>query len=328
MSSHAIFVAAISAAFLAASASKAAAPASDGNAADGAAADTAAGASGGSGGDQAATKDPTPAGYVGPDIPAGGTSPNNPTRYFSTREGYDADGHATFAFDLALFLYLPSTHATIGLNRPNGTDVTIDRPRPTIADISKLAYAFDCDCMVRYGDWSAEVTFLYLSTKEQTRVAPLPPALPAATLNTNLRVAYVQPGIGYRLFRWDQVSIDVRAGITYAGLTVDSDFAAGEFSHSGSYGPSFVQGWAGARIDYYPTPRWRIESTAAMTGIFQQAGWNAKIAASYLFTKWFGITIGYRASQTNQQGGLGLGGVNRNINILFRGPMASLDFRF
>ncbi|MBV8681603.1 MAG: hypothetical protein JO111_01930 [Caulobacteraceae bacterium] len=264
-----------------------------------------------------------------PDIPGGGTTSNNPTDLFSTREGYDASGHAKPAFEAEMWLYLPAVHATIGLNRRNGTDVVVDRPRPTIADVVKgVSFAFDCDCMVRYGDWSAEVTFLYVSTKEKTNVLPLPGALPAATINTNLRAIYVQPGIGYRLFRWDQVSIDVRAGITYAQLNTDAEFALGQFSRSASYSPGFVQGWAGGRIDYYPTPRWRLESTAGITGLFEQAGWNAKIAASYLVTKWFDVTIGYRASQTNQQGGLGLNGVNRNINILLRGPMASLGIRF
>ena len=321
MATQSLFVAATVAALLAASAVEAAEPAADAESAGGAAV---------GGGDVASGQAAATANtgiFAG--IPAGGTSTKNPTDLFSTREGYDAAGNAKPAFEAAMWLYLPAVHAMVGLNRPNGTDVVVDRPRPTIADVAKsISFAFDCECMVRYGDWSAELTFLYVSTKEKTTVPPLPPLLPPAALNTDFRAIYVQPGIGYRLFRWDKVSIDVRAGITYAQLATDAEFTLGEFSKSSSYTPGFVQGWAGARIDYYPTPRWRFETAAAMNGLFEQAGWDAKVAASYLFTKWFDVTIGYRASQINQQGGVGLGGVNRNIDILLRGPMVALGVRF
>jgi hypothetical protein len=260
---------------------------------------------------------------------AGRAPANNPTRLFSSREGFNADGRPTPAFEAQLWLYLPAVDATIGLNRPPGTDIVINRPRPTVADVvNHLSFAFTCDCTVRYGDWSADVTVLYVSTKQKTNVPPLPPALPQAVINSTLSVVYVSPGLGYRVLRTDHVSLDLRAGFTYAALNADAEFLAGQFARAASYNPSFIQPWMGERIDYYPTPRWRIENTAALTGIGGPAGWNAKIGVSYLVTSWFDVTLGYRASETKRDLDPRPDGALRNVRILFYGPVAALGFRF
>jgi hypothetical protein len=259
------------------------------------------------------------------------SAPNNPTpNLFSTREGFNADGRPTPAFEAQLWLYLPAVNATVGLGRPPGVDINVNRPRPTLADVAKsLSFAFDCECTVRYGDFVGEVSFLYVATKEKTSFPPTPPLLPQAVLNSKVDVIYVSPGIGYRLLRTNNLSIDARVGFTYAALDTDAEFAAGRFAASRSFTPSFTQAWLGERIDYYPSPHWRIESTAAITAIGESRnGWNAKFAVSYLVNKWVDVTLGYMGSQLNHDEPLARDGSNRSASILLYGPMAALGVRF
>jgi len=253
--------------------------------------------------------------------------------FFSATDGFK-DGAPTFTFELAPYLYLPNVNGTIGLGRPSGEDIDVDRPRPTVASlVPKLNFAFDCDCLARYGNWSAELNFIYISVKQQTVVPPLPPNVPQATLNTKLSTFYVSPGIGYRILssesgHWD---VDYRMGFTYAGVSADSDFAAGEFSASGSHTIDFIQPWIGGRFDYYPTRRWRLQSTAAATGLGVDngsVGWNAKGTISYLFTSWFDVELGYGASETYRDPSILPDGTNRTLRLLLYGPIAALGFRF
>jgi hypothetical protein len=258
------------------------------------------------------------------------TAPNNPTDLFSTREGFDAEGRAKPAFEAELWLYLPAVNATIGLGRPPGVDIGVSRPRPTLADVvSGLKFAFDCECTVRYGDFVGEVTVLYVATKQKTSFPPVPPQLPPAVLNTNLDVIYVSPGVGYRVLRTDHISADARVGFTYAALSADAEFALGRFTSSKSVNPSFIQAWLGGRIDYYPTPRWRIEGGAEATGVGEaEPGWDAKFVVTYLINKWVDVSLGYRGSQFNHDAPTASDGSVRSASILLYGPTAALGVRF
>ena len=256
-------------------------------------------------------------------------APSNPTPYFSSREGFDAEGRMKPAFEAQMFLFLPAVDATIGLNRPPGTDISISRSRPTAADVvNHLSFAFTCDCSVRFGDWSADVTVLYISTDQKVTVPPIPPALPQAQLKSKLSVLYLSPGLGYRVLRTNLASVDLRAGFTYFELDTDAEFTAGQFARAKSYTPNYIEAWMGERFDIYPSPRWRIENTAALTGIGTAAGWNAKLEVSYLFNKWFDLSLGYRASETRRDPGTESNGAVRSTRILLYGPVAALGVRF
>lgn len=254
--------------------------------------------------------------------------------FFSASDGFKADGAPTFTFELEPYLYLPYTNATIGLDRPAGEDINVNRPRPTVASlVPKLSFAADCDCLVRYGNWSAEVNFIYISLKEHTNFLPLPPNLPAATLDTKLRTYFVSPGIGYRVFssdkgHWD---IDYRVGFTYAGVTADSDFAAGEFAASGSHTVDFIQPWVGGRFDYYPSRRWRLQTTVAATGLGVDngsVGWNARGTVAYMFNSLFDVQLGYGAQETYRDLSILPDGSDRSLRLLTYGPILALGFRF
>jgi hypothetical protein len=253
---------------------------------------------------------------------------------FVANEGFNANGSPTLAIELQPYLYLPHSSITIGLARPPGEDITIDRPRPTLADVlAKLNAAFDCDCDVRYGNWSGEVNILYVSVSTKTNLGGMG-RIPPATLDNTATVFLISPGIGYRVLPTtssSKVSVDLRAGFTYASLTAESDFQAGEFAHTGNHGVDFAQPWVGTRVDYYPSTKWRIENTLALNGLGVDGGslgWNVKLGASYLITKWLDVSFGYTAQKVERDTPPLPDGANRSVDVLLRGPYAALGLRF
>jgi hypothetical protein len=254
--------------------------------------------------------------------------------YFSPREGFSDGGAPKLTFEVEPFLFLPRVDATIGLGRPRSQDITINRPRPTVAEIlKKLSFAFDCDCLVRYGNFSVDTNFIYVSAKNQTLVPPLPPSLPQATLNVKSSFYIVSPGLGYRVFSSmpSKVSLDLRAGFTYQGADADSEFQAGQFTSSGTHSVSFVQPWIGERFDYFPSRRWRLENTFSLTGLGVDngtIGYNAKLSATYAVSKWFDVQFGFAAVETKRTFTILPDGTNRNFRVLLYGPVAGFGFRF
>jgi hypothetical protein len=57
-------------------------------------------------------------------------------------------------------------------------------------------------------------------------------------------------------------------------------------------------------------------------------GWNARVALSYLVTKWLDLSLGYFATQTTMPSGAGATRDARSLNLLSYGPIAAVGFRF
>lgn len=94
---------------------------------------------------------------------------------------------------------------------------------------------------------------------------------------------------------------------------------------------SFLQPWVGTRVDYYPSPKWRIENTLALNGLGVDGGsvgWNTKLAFSYLITKWLDVSLGYAAQKLNRDTPTLADGSNRSVDILLYGPYAAVGLRF
>jgi hypothetical protein len=253
---------------------------------------------------------------------------------FSATEGLSSSGAPQLTAELQPFVWLPATSASIGLNRPPGTDLVVNLPRPTIADVAgSLDGAFSCACLVRYGNWSGEVTVEYVGLHTSEFVAPILPGGTGATLNNHLRVFYIQPGIGYRVLpnsSLSDVSLDLRAGFSYSDVSVSASFAKDRFGGV-TRTSDFIQPWIGERLDYYPTPKWRLENTFALTGLGVSGGavgWNARAGVSYLVAKWFDVSAGYFASQTYKNQTDGPNGEVRNLNLMQYGPYMAVGFRF
>jgi hypothetical protein len=250
---------------------------------------------------------------------------------FSATEGVSSSGAPQLTAELQPFVWLPATNASIGLDRPPGTDLVVNLPRPTISDVvGSLDGAFSCACLVRYGNWVGEVNIEYVAVHSSEFIAPILPGGTGATLNSHLSVFYISPGIGYRVASTSDLSLDARVGFSYTTVSVSAAFAKdrlGGISHSSD----FIQPWIGERLDYFPSPKWRLENTFALTGLGVaggEVGWNARVGVSYLVSKWFDVSAGYLASQTFRDETAGPNGANNNVNLMQYGPYVAAGFRF
>jgi hypothetical protein len=253
---------------------------------------------------------------------------------FSAREGFTADGAYHWSFEVAPYLFLPAVDATIGLNHPPGNDISISQARPTVSKlVSTLNGAFVGFGLARYGDYSAELNVVYVSASQSKTTAPLLPGRSGATLRTTTSLVYVSPGIGYQLLPTSDTSkftLDARVGFSYNEIDASAGFEESRFGGV-SYNSSFAQPWIGARASYYPAPRWRIVLDAAATGLGVDGGvigWNSRLGVSYLVTKWFDVSAGYAALQTQRRLSAGPRGENRDVDLLAYGPVVALGFRF
>jgi hypothetical protein len=252
---------------------------------------------------------------------------------FSNKEGYSPDGSYRVQVEVTPYLWLPALNATVGLKRPAGTDVSINRPRLTVSKlVDSLNGAFVADSLVRFGPWSAELNFDWISA-HQSKTFPALVNAPEAKLKVSDSVVYVSPGVGYQLvpaFAPDKLSFDLRAGFSYFETSASASFAQSRFGGADvSY--SFVQPWLGFRADYYPSPRWRIELAAAVTGLGVDDGvwgWNARLGASYLITRWLDASLGFAALGTDRSSRAGPDGKSRQLNVTAYGPVTAIGFRF
>jgi hypothetical protein len=253
---------------------------------------------------------------------------------FSATEGLSSSGAPQWTTELQPFIWLPATDAHIGLGIPPGTDVIVKLPRPTIANlVAHLDGAFDCNCLVRYGNWSGEVTIAYVALSTSEFIAPILPGGKGAVLNNHLSVFYISPGIGYRILPTNStsnLSMDLRAGFSYNTIDVSAAFAQDRFGGF-SRSRDFVQPWIGERMDYYPTPKWRLENTFAINGLGVDGGaigWTGRVSAAYLVSKWFDVSLGYQGAQTIRNQTSARSGANNNLNLLQYGPYMAVGFRF
>lgn len=253
---------------------------------------------------------------------------------FSAREGYTADGAYHWSFELAPYVYLPAVDARIGLNHPPGSDITFNQPRPTIAKLlDTLTGAFVGYALVRYGPYSGEINIDYIAAQQKRNFPPLLPGGAGATLTADASYVRVSPGIGFEVLPTTNASkfaVDARAGFSYYSLSASASFERDPFGGV-NRDISFAQPWIGARATYYPSTHWRIGLDAALMGLGVDGGtmgWNARLGVSYLIAKWFDVTLGYAAIQTNRNVALGPRGENRSVDLLAYGPFLAIGFRF
>ena len=251
---------------------------------------------------------------------------------FSTHDGYAPDGSYRVQVELSPYVWLPALDATLGLERPPGFDISINRPRPTVSDLaSTLNGAFLGDGLVRFGPWSAELDVDWIAATVK-KTFPALTNVPSAALKLHDSLFYVSPGVGYQLipdFAPDKISFDVRAGFSYFETTASASFAQSRFGGVDvTY--NFTQPWVGLRADYYPSPRWRIDLAGAGTGLGVDGawGWNAKASLAYLFTRWFDVSLGYAALGTDRNVRARPDGSSKNLHLVAYGPVLALGFRF
>ena len=266
---------------------------------------------------------------------------------FSPRESYTPDGAYRFSVELTPYLFLPAVDASIGLGSPfaNGIgsrvsaaaapaqSASVNQGVPSIAKVlESLHMAFIGDGLVRYGPYSVELDVQYVSAFDKRTLPPGPEGR-TPTLKTDVSMVRLTPGIGYQVLPTDAASrftLDVRAGVQYLGADVTSGIQNSPFPEL-SRSISDLQPWLGLRGVYYASPDWRITSDLAATGFGVNGGdwgWNGKLGVSYLITRWFDVSGGVFAMQTNQPEGAGLLNAPHALHLLTWGPEIAVGFRF
>ena len=249
---------------------------------------------------------------------------------FSSQEGY-ASGAPHWTFEAQPYLTLPAISANVGLGRAPGLDLS-GTARPTLASVLRVLDAgVTCECVTRYGNWSGEMDLVYASLSGTRGFPPILPGQPQRRLNASIKLFSISPGIGYRVFHTDTVSLDARVGFAYSQIDASARFLGSPLAERDSKSVNFAQPWIGERLDYYPTPKWRLENTTALTGLGVDGGaigWNTKFGASYLNNHWFDLSAGYQASQTDRSQTAGPNGQNNTLKVLSYGPYLAAGFRF
>ena len=246
---------------------------------------------------------------------------------FSPTEGFTASGAPTWKFEVGPIGWLPKTRINAGLGDLPVHSATI----PVGNILSNLTGAFMGDGYLRYGNLSGELNLFWVSLGKN-QLYPLPGPVPG-TVNVRLHAAIgsISPGVGYRLIASDshKVSLVARVGFTYAWLNANArvqDSPGGVGTSS-----SFVQPWIGERLAYFPSPKWRILNTLAVTGLGVdggRVGWNGALGVSYLVNRGLDVSLGYRAAQSFSSRPAGPQGQNLDVDILDYGPVLGAGFRF
>jgi hypothetical protein len=263
---------------------------------------------------------------------AGGAQPA--LAQFSSREGFSSAGAPEFRFEIEPYLWLPAIHGKVGLGRAPGFDpAPINAPRPTVAElVDKLNFAISCNCLVRYGNWSAEMNLLSFGFSQSKTLPAILPGNPGLRLHDHTSMLLVSPGVGYRFLNADdgKLSMDVRAGFSYDEVKASAEFEGSRLPGAART-LSFLQPWIGERLDYYPSPKWRLENTLAITGLGVDGGdvgWNGRVGASYLVTHWWDVSVGYAVSQTYRNKPAGSSGEDNTLDMYGYGPYLATGFRF
>jgi outer membrane protein OmpA-like peptidoglycan-associated protein len=259
-------------------------------------------------------------------------------QYFSDHDGFTDSGQSRVQLELSPYLWLPATSGSIGFARQavsNHISGNFGSGVPSLNDLaSSLHFSFMGAGLLRYGAFSGEVDLQYVNAFSSKTLFTTPAGgLGRVRLNTSyVRVA---PGLGYQVYSGDvfgvPTSVDARVGFAYFEHWENLN---GEGVLGGRVGGSgnFIQPWLGTRIDFVPSPNWRIELAALGQGFGIDGGswgWGASAILSYAVSDWFDVDAGYRALNTEREHGSGdnAGASGRSLDLTAYGPVVGVSFR-
>jgi hypothetical protein len=215
----------------------------------------------------------------------------------SAQDGYTAKGGYNWNLELAPYGWFPASSGSIGLG--NRATSSFGTGIPTAADLTNhLHFTFLGDARLRYGPWSAELNFDYISASGSKSIAPDILGVPR-TLGLANDLTRIAPGFGYQVFNGVlgdiPATVDLRTGFVWfssdSTLTLNRyPGGAQRFAGSASDTLSFTQPWLGLRVDVYPAPRWRLEVSAQAQGFGVDGGswgWGTAATATWAVNSWF-----------------------------------------
>ena len=254
----------------------------------------------------------------------------------SAQDGFAPDGSAQLHIEIAPYAWIPATGGSIKLG--SGAAVNIGQGMPTVSQItSALKGAFIGFGQARYGPWSGEIDFQWVSAATSKDLSPGPLGV-SRSLNLRTSLVRVAPGIGYEVYNGAigsvPATLDARVGLAWFQMseTLNLD-ATGQLGRQRvstlSDSSSFAQPWVGFRVAIYPWPRWRFEVGGLVQGFGVNGGswgWGASADATWAATDWLNLIAGFRALNTERFPGSSR--AVRSVNLTAYGPLIGLSFTF
>jgi hypothetical protein len=255
---------------------------------------------------------------------------------FSVNDGYADDGKYRVQAEVSPYLWLPSVAGSVHFARPRLGTQDFNSGFPTAAELkNSLHAAFMGSGLLRYGPWSAEMDIQYIDASTSSTLATGRFGR-VYRVNTGLSLVRVAPGVGYKVYAGDALSVpvmvDARVGFAY--LATDTTLEGeGPLGGGGSSDNSFVQPWLGLRAAFVPAPRWRVELAGLVQGLGVENGswgWGASVVGSYAVTRLIDLDLGFRALNNDRgKGSTDLSGSDgRSFSTTAYGPIAGITFRF
>jgi outer membrane protein OmpA-like peptidoglycan-associated protein len=251
-------------------------------------------------------------------------------QYFTNHDGYTDSGQARVQLEISPYLWLPATSGSIGFARQaveNNISGDFSTGIPSISQLaSSLHFSFMGAGLLRYGAFSAEADLQYINAFGSKTLFTTPRG-GLGRVRLNASYVRIAPGLGYQVYSGGVLgvptSVDARAGFAYfehwENLNGEG-ILTGRVSGNGD----FIQPWLGTRVDFIPSPRWKIELAGLAQGFGIDGGswgWGASAILSYAVSSWFDTDIGYRALRTQRFG------AGRSLNLTAYGPVVGFSFR-
>lgn len=254
----------------------------------------------------------------------------------SPQDGFAPDGSYQVHVEIDPYLWLPATRGTLTLG--NGAQASISAGIPSVNDLtSHLHGALFGFGLVRYGPWSAELNFNWLSASGSKEIAPdlSGGSRFVGVASTLVRVG---PGIGYEIVSGSLYGVptivDARVGFSYFStndtITLTRAGALGVTRQASvTASPSFTQPWLGIRISAYPWPRWRLQLGAAGVGFGVGGGtwgWQVAATATWAANDWLNVIGGlyadHESANTDQNKAI------RAVDFTLFGPVVGIGITF
>jgi outer membrane protein OmpA-like peptidoglycan-associated protein len=267
-------------------------------------------------------------------------------QYYTNHDGYTDSGQYRVQVELSPYLWLPATSGSVGFAHPAIIDRIHDRTGRASGEFStsvpslnslteSLHFSFMGDGLLRYGPYSVETDLQYVSGFASKTLFTTPDG-GLYRVHADASFVRIAPGLGYQVYSGDvfsiPTSVDARAGFAYFANWKNLQ---GEGNLTGEIGDSgnFIQPWLGTRIDFVPSPNWRVELTAMVQGLGVSNGswgWGASAIVSYAVSSWFDVNAGYRALNTERnQGDVNTPGTSkRSLDLTAYGPVVGFSLRF
>jgi len=259
-------------------------------------------------------------------------------QYFSNHDGFTDSGGYRIQTELMPYLWLPATSGKVGFSRQainNRFSGGFSSAVPSASQLAdSLHFSFMGAGVMRYGPYSTELDMQYVNGSQSkdipTRIGP---GLRGKIYASYFRIA---PGLGYQVYSGDIIGIpasaDARIGFayfTYNASLKGEGRLAGEVKSNGD----FVQPWLGGRMDFVPSPRWRIELGALVQGLGVENGswgWEASLIGSYAFNDWLSGDLGFDALSSERESGNRDTSASeaRTLELTAYGPVFGVSLRF